>query len=76
LRWGRTDGGKLFLNEARYYIAGQAQRDMMPHWEQLWSYPQWTKIKIFKWLVLHKKKLDLGKPCKKSISQTLKMSPL
>jgi hypothetical protein len=55
LRWGRTDGGEFSLKEARHYIAGQAQRDMEPHWERLWSYPQWTKIKIFKWLVLQKK---------------------
>ena len=55
LRWGRIDDGEFSLKEARYYIAGQAQRDMEPHWERLWSYPQWTKINFFKWPVLQKK---------------------
>jgi hypothetical protein len=27
LRWGRKDGGEFTLNEARHYIAGQAQRN-------------------------------------------------
>jgi hypothetical protein len=39
----------------RYYIAGHDQRNIEPQWERLWSLPQWSKIKIFKWLVLHKK---------------------
>jgi hypothetical protein len=55
LIWGRKNGGEFNLKEARHYIAGQDQENPEPHWERLWNYPQWTKIKMFKWLILHKK---------------------
>jgi hypothetical protein len=53
LRWGRKNGGEFNLKEARYYIAGQDQENLEQQWEKIWKIPQWPKIKMFKWLVLH-----------------------
>lgn len=58
LRWGRRDGGEFTLKEARHYIVGHDYRDLEPHWERLCNLPQWSKIKTFMWLVLHKKILS------------------
>jgi hypothetical protein len=59
LIWGRENGGEFNIKVACHYIAGKDQENPKPHWERLWNYPQWTKIKMFKWLILHKKILTL-----------------
>jgi hypothetical protein len=53
LRWGQKKGREFNLKEARHYIANQDQEDPAQQWDKLWNNPQWPKIKIFKWLVLH-----------------------
>jgi hypothetical protein len=53
LRWGRKNGGGFNLKEACYYIVGQDQEKPEHQWENIWKSPQWPKIKMFKWLVLH-----------------------
>jgi hypothetical protein len=53
LRWGRENGGEVNFKEAQYYIAGQDQEDPMQQWKKIWKSPQWPKIKMFKWLVIH-----------------------
>jgi hypothetical protein len=53
LRWGRKNGGEFNLKEACYYIAGQDQENLEQRWGKIWKSPQWPKIKMFKWLVLH-----------------------
>jgi len=55
LRWGRKNGGEFNLKEAGYYITDQDQENPEPHWERIWKGPQWLKIKVFEWLILHKK---------------------
>jgi hypothetical protein len=53
LRCGRENGGEFNLKEAWFCIANQVQEDPRQHWGKIWSNPQWPKIKMFKWLVLH-----------------------
>jgi hypothetical protein len=53
LRWGRENGGEFNLKEAWYYIVDQDQEDPTQQWGKIWSNPQWPKIKMFEWLVLH-----------------------
>ena len=53
LRWDRKNGGEFNLKEARNYITNQDQEDTTQQWGNIWGNPQWPKIKVFKWLVLH-----------------------
>jgi hypothetical protein len=53
LRWGGENGGEFNLKEAWYYIADQDQEDLVKQWGNIWCSPQWPKIKMFEWLVLH-----------------------
>jgi hypothetical protein len=53
LRWGKKNWGKFNLKEAWYYIMGQDQENLEQQWEKIWKNPQWPKIKMFEWLVLH-----------------------
>jgi hypothetical protein len=53
LRWGHKDGGEFNLKEVRHYIEDQDQEDPTHQWDKLWNSPQWPKIKIFQWLILH-----------------------
>jgi len=53
LRWDRKNGGELNLKEEWFYIIGQDQEDSAQQLENIWSRPQWPKIKMFEWLVLH-----------------------
>jgi hypothetical protein len=34
-------------------MANLDQDDLAQHWDKLWNIPQWPKIKIFQWLILH-----------------------
>jgi ribonuclease HI len=53
LRWGRKNGGEFNLKEVWNYITDQDQEDPTQQWGKIWGSPQWPKIKMFKWLVLH-----------------------
>jgi hypothetical protein len=53
LRWGQKDGGEFNLKEVQHYMADPGQDDPVQHWDKLWNNPQWPKIKIFQWLILH-----------------------
>jgi hypothetical protein len=53
LRWGKKDGGEFNLKEVWHYMADPDQDDLAQHWDKLWNNPQWPKIKIFQWLILH-----------------------
>jgi hypothetical protein len=50
---GQNYGGDFNLKEVWHYIADQDQEDLAQQWDKIWNNPQWKKIKIFKWLVLH-----------------------
>jgi hypothetical protein len=34
-------------------MADPDQDDLAQHWDKLWNSPQWPKIKIFQWIILH-----------------------
>jgi hypothetical protein len=53
LRWDRKNGGEFNLKEACNYIMDQDQEDSAQQWGKIWGNPQWPKIKMFKWIVLH-----------------------
>jgi len=53
LIWGHKDGGEFNLKEVCHYIMNQDQEDPAQQWVKLWNSPQWPKIKIFQWLILH-----------------------
>jgi ribonuclease HI len=53
LRWGKKDGGEFNLKEVWHYMTDPDQDDLAQHWDKLWNNPQWPKIKIFQWLILH-----------------------
>jgi hypothetical protein len=53
LRWARNNGGEFNLKEAWNYIVDQNQEDLAQQWGNIWGSPQWPKIKMLKWIVLH-----------------------
>ena len=76
LRWGRKNGCEFNLKEACYYIVGQDQENMEQPWEKMWKSPQWPKIKMFKWLVLHNRILTWENLMKKGFHRSLSLSSL
>jgi len=55
LRWGRNNEGNFNLKETKIIVTGFYHRNPNKTWKNLWSNPQWMKIKLFMWLVQHKK---------------------
>jgi hypothetical protein len=53
LIWGHKESGEFNLKEVRHYIVDQDQEDSTHQWDKLWNSPDWPKIKIFQWLILH-----------------------
>ena len=52
---GKEKWRGIQLKESRHYIAVQDQENPEPHLERIWKGPQWPNIKVFEWLILHKK---------------------
>eukprot|EP00253_Pinus_taeda_P025758 PITA_25758 len=55
LRWGLNKEGTFNLKEAKNIILNLDSCVPMKSWQQLWSHQGWMKIKLFMWLVHHKK---------------------
>jgi len=55
LRWGNNSKGTFNLKEAKYILLGLESCILEKSWRQLWSHQGWMKIKLFMWLVHHKK---------------------
>eukprot|EP00253_Pinus_taeda_P002599 PITA_02599 len=55
LRWGRSSEGNFNLKEAKEVVTKYNFSNLDKTWKNLWKHPQWMKIKVFMWTVLHKK---------------------
>eukprot|EP00253_Pinus_taeda_P030148 PITA_30148 len=55
LRWGNNNKGIFNLMEAKGILLGLDSSVLGKTWQHLWKYQGWMKIKIFMWLVHHKK---------------------
>lgn len=55
LRWGRNNEGIFNLKEAKRIVTGLNYPSPDKTWKDLWNNPHWMKIKLFMWLVQHKK---------------------
>lgn len=55
LRWGNNKRRAFNLKEAKGYLLGLDYNVLDKAWKHLWKQQGWLKIKIFVWLVHHKK---------------------
>ena len=55
LRWGDNNKGTFDLKEAKGIFLGLDSSVPDKTWQHLWKNQGWMKIKIFMWLVHHKK---------------------
>lgn len=55
LRWGLNKEGTFNLKEAKRIILNLDSYDLEKSWQQLWRHQGQMKIKLFMWLVHHKK---------------------
>eukprot|EP00253_Pinus_taeda_P012671 PITA_12671 len=55
LRWGNNNKGNFNLKEAKSILLGLDYRVPNKTWQLLWKHQGWMKIKLFMWLVHHKK---------------------
>lgn len=67
LRWGLNKEGSFNLKEAKRIILNLDSSNVMNSWQQLWSHQGWMKIKLFMWLVHHKKILTWDNITKKGV---------
>eukprot|EP00253_Pinus_taeda_P025039 PITA_25039 len=63
LRWGNNNKGNFNLKEAKSILLGLDQRQL------LWKHQGWMKIKLFMWLVQHKKILTWDNIRKRGVLQ-------
>ena len=55
LRWGRNNEGNFNVKEAKIIITRFDYSNPEKTWKNIWSNPHWMKIKMFIWLVVHRK---------------------
>lgn len=55
LRWGNNNEGTFSLKEAKRILLELDYNVPDKAWRNLWRYQGWMKIKLFMWLVQHKK---------------------
>jgi len=67
LIWGNNNKGTFNLKEAKSIILGLESSVLGKTWQQLWNYQGWMKIKLFMWLVHHKKILTWDNIIKRGV---------
>ena len=55
LRWGNKSEGTFNLKEAKLILLDLNSQAPDKTWQNLWRHQGWMKIKLFMWLVQHKK---------------------
>ena len=55
LRLGNKNEGTFNLKEAKLFQLGLASQAPDKVWQRLWRHQGWMKIKLFMWLVQHRK---------------------
>jgi len=68
LRWARNSEGNFNLKEAKGFSTGHNLPNPVKIWKDLWQNPHWMKIKLFVWMVQHKKILTWKNLRKKGFS--------
>ena len=61
LRQGNNNEGTFNLKEAKHILLELDAHVLDRIWQNLWRHQGWMKIKLFKWLVQHKKILTWDK---------------
>src|SRR5690606_7650277 len=54
-RWGKNNEGAFNLKEEKRIILERDSNLLDRVWQNLWRHQGWMKIKLFMWLVHHKK---------------------
>jgi len=67
LRWGNNNEGALNLKEAKLILLGLDSHAPDKAWQRLWKQQGWMKIKLFTWLVQHRKILTWDNITKRGI---------
>lgn len=57
LRWGKLEGGKFTLKETRTHIEGTKHEEKANWHNKVWDAQLWPKIKMFLWLLMHRRTL-------------------
>eukprot|EP00253_Pinus_taeda_P022226 PITA_22226 len=55
LRWGNNKEGNFNIKEAKGILLGLESQAPVRIWKKLWRHKGWMKIKLFMWLVHHRK---------------------
>ena len=55
LRWGSNKEGNFNIKEAKCILFGLDSQATDRSWQKLWRHKGWMKIKLFMWLVNHRK---------------------
>lgn len=55
LRWGQNNEGIFDIKEAKIITLNLEPCILAKSWHKIWSHQGWMKIKLFMWLVHHKK---------------------
>ena len=55
LRWGNNKEGNFNIKEAKCLLLDPEPQAQNNTWQKLWKYKGWMKIKLFMWLVNHRK---------------------
>lgn len=55
LRWGNNNEGTFNLKESKLILLGLDSHAPDRVWQRLWRHQRWMKIKLFMWLVQHRK---------------------
>jgi len=58
LRWGNNNEGTFNLKEAKLILLELDSHSPDRIWKNLWRHQGWMKIKLFMWLVQHRKILN------------------
>ena len=67
LRWGNNKEGKFNIKEAKGFLLELELQTPNKNWQKLWKHKGWMKIKLFMWLVHHKKILTWENILKRGI---------
>eukprot|EP00253_Pinus_taeda_P005771 PITA_05771 len=66
-RWGKNNEGTFNLKQAKHKILELDSNVLDRVWQNLWRHQGWMKIKLFMWLVHHKKILTWEKIRKRGV---------
>lgn len=67
LRWGDKKQGTFNLKEAKKILLELDPLVLHKIWQNLWKHPGWMKIKLFMWVVYHKKILTWDRIRKRGV---------